>query len=63
MINDSFGAGLARIARVGYVLNFLVVLLVSSHINRPNSEEVFLGCLSDIGLGLWSLYLRDAKFN
>ena len=45
------------------MLNFLVVLLVSSHINLPNSEVVFLGCFSDTGLGLWGLYLRDVEFN
>ena len=45
------------------MLNYLIVLLVSSHVDRPNSEEVFLGCLSDIGLGLWGMYLRDVKFD
>ena len=45
------------------MLNCLVVFLVSTHINRRNSEEVFLGCLSDIGLGLWGLYLRDVDFD
>ena len=35
-----------------WMLECLDVLLVSSHVDCPNSEEMFLGCLSDIGLGL-----------
>ena len=38
-------------------------LLVSSHVGRLNSKEVSLGCLSDIGLGLWGLHLGDVEFD
>ena len=38
-----------------WMLECLDVLLMSSHVDRLNSEEMFLGCLSDIGLGLWGL--------
>ena len=38
-----------------WMLECLDVLLISSRVDCLNSEEMFLGCLSDIGLGLWGL--------
>ena len=63
VISGGFGARLARTTGVGQVLNWLAVLLVSSHVGRLNSKEVSLGCLSDIGLDLWSLHLGDVEFD
>ena len=40
----------------------IICFAVSSHVDCLKSEEVFLGCLSDIGLGLWGLYLRNVEF-
>ena len=46
-----------------WMLECLDVLLISSHVYCLNSEEMFLGCLSDIGFGLWGLCLRDVEFD
>ena len=46
-----------------FACDCLVVVLVSSHVNCMNSEEMFLECLSDIGLGLWGLRLGNVEFD
>ena len=54
---------LTRAARIGRILNWLTVLLVSSHKGHPKSKKVPLRCLSDIGFGLWGLRLGDVLFD
>ena len=46
-----------------FACDCLVALLVSSHVDCLNSEEMFLECLSDIGLGLWGLCLGNVEFD
>ena len=46
-----------------FKLPYAVKATVSSHVDCLNSEEIFLGCLSDIGLGLWGLCLGNVEFD